>query len=193
MTNLQCTEKQRHYSADKGLYSQGYGLSSGHVQLWELDCKEGRTPKNWCLWTVMLEKAPESPLDSKEIKPVSRNGNKPWILIRRTDAEAEAPVFWSSDANNQLTGKVPDAGKDQGQKEKRASEDKITGQHHWCSEHELGQTPGEGEGQGGLACCSPWGHRESDMSGWLHNNKCVCVCVSSVYLIHLYLPDSILL
>ena len=79
------------------------------------------------------------------------------MFTRRTDAEAEAPVFWSSDANRRLTGKVPDAGKDGGQKEKRASEYEMVGWHHQCNESELGQTPGDGEGQGGLACCSPWG------------------------------------
>ena len=87
--------------------------------LWDLDHKEGRTPKNWCLWTVVLKKTPESPLASKEIKPVNLEENQPWILIGRTDAEAEAPVFWSPDANSQLIGKVPDAGRDWGQKEKR--------------------------------------------------------------------------
>ena len=113
MTNLDdvFVEKQRHYLANKGLYSQGYGLPSGHVQLWELDCKEGRMPKNWYLWTVLLEKTPESPLDSKKIKPVNPKGNQPWILFGRTDAEAEAPVFWSSVANNQFIGKVLMLGK----------------------------------------------------------------------------------
>ena len=100
-----------------------------------------------------------SPLDSKEIKPVNLKGDQHWIFTGRTDAEAEAPVFWSSDANRRLIGKVPDAGKHQGQKEKRVSEDEIAGWHHWCNEHELGQTPGDSEGQGGLVCCSLWGHR----------------------------------
>ena len=89
---------QRHYSANKGLYSQGYSLPSGHILLWELDHKEGRMPKNWCLRTVVLEKTPESPLVSKEIKPVNLKGDQPWIFTRRTDVEAEAPGFWSSDA-----------------------------------------------------------------------------------------------
>ena len=112
ITNLdECVEKQRHYSANKGQYSQDYGPPSGHVRWWELDCKEGRTPKNWCLWTVLLEKIPKSPLDSMEIKPVNLKGNQPWILVGRTDVEAEAPVFWSSDVNSPLIGKVPDAGK----------------------------------------------------------------------------------
>ena len=137
----------------------------------ELDNKEGRAPKNGCLQTVVLEKTPESVLDSMEIKPVSFKGNQPWILVRRTDAEDEAPVFWSSDTNRQLTGKVPDAGKDWGQKEKRVSEDEMAGWHHWCNGHETGQTSGDGEERGGLVCCSPWGRRESDTAGWLKNNK----------------------
>ena len=167
----QCFEKQRHYSADEGLYSQGHrGLPSGHIWLWELDHKEGRMPKNWCLWTVMLEKTPESPLDSKEIKSVNLKGDQHWTLIGMTDAEAEVPVFWSFDANSWLTEKVPDAGKDWGQK-KRVSEGKMAGCHHQCNERELGQTPREGEGQRGLVCCSPWGCRESDTIGQLNNRR----------------------
>ena len=115
--------------ADKGPNSQGYGLPRGHVWLWELDRKEGRMPKNWCFWTVVLEKTPESPLDRKEIKPVNLKGNQPWILIGR--AEAEAPVFWSSDMNSRLIGKVPDAGRDWGQEEKRVLEDEMGRWHHW--------------------------------------------------------------
>ena len=134
LTNLDSVLKssafQRHCSADKGLCSQGYGLPSGHVQLWELGHKEGRTPKNWCLWTVVLEKTPEGPLVNKEIKPVNLKGNQTWILAGRTDAKAEVTVFWSYDRNNQLIGKIPDAGKDWGQKEKRASEDK----NDWMTE-----------------------------------------------------------
>ena len=108
--------------------------------LWELDRKDGRMLKNWCLQTVVLEKTPVSPLDSKEIKPVNRTRNHPWILLGRTDAEAEAPVFLSPDSNSQFIGKDPDAGKDWGQKEKRASEDEMAGWHHLCNKHELGQT-----------------------------------------------------
>ena len=115
----QCIEKQRHYSANKGPYSQGYGLPCGHVELWELDRKEGRTPKNWCLWTVVPEKTPQSALDCKEIKPVHPKGNQSWLFIGRTEAEAEVPVFWSSDANRRLTEKVSDAGKGWGQKDNR--------------------------------------------------------------------------
>ena len=161
----QCVEKQRHYSADKGMYSQSGCLPSGHVQFWELDQKEGRTPKNWCLWIVVL-KTSESPLDSKEIKPVNLKGDQPWIFTGRTDNETEAPVFWSSNV-----GKVPDAEKDWGQKEKQASEDEMAGWHHLCNEHELGQTLGDGEGQGSLMCCSLWGHKELDTTGWLNNKR----------------------
>ena len=146
-------------------YSQGYGLPSGHIQLGELDCKEGRAPKNVCLKTMVLEKTPESLFNSKEIKPVNLKRNQPWILIWSLDAEAEAPEFWSHDANCRFIGKVPDAGKDW--KQKRASEDKMAGWHHWCNGHELGQTPGDGKGQGGLVCCSPWGRKESDTTEWL--------------------------
>ena len=114
----QCAEKQRHYCAGKGLYSQAYGLPSGHIWFWELNCKEDRASKNWCPWTMMLEKTHESPLNSKEIKAVNLKGNQPWILVARTHAEGETPVFWLSDANSWLIGKVSDAGKDWGEKRK---------------------------------------------------------------------------
>ena len=110
--------------------------------------KEGRASKNWCFQTVVLEKTPENPLGSREIQPVDLKGNQPWILIGRTDAEAEAPLFWSPDANSQPTGKVPDAGRDWGQKEKRESEGEMAGWHHRCSGHELGQTLGRWWGTG---------------------------------------------
>ena len=118
--------------------------------------------ENWYLWTVVPEKTLESPLDSKEIKPVSLKGNQPYILNGRNDAEAEAPVFWSPDSNSQFIGKVLDAGKDWGQEEKRVSEDEMAGWHYRCNGHELRQTLGDGERQGGLVCCGPWGHKESD-------------------------------
>ena len=155
----QCVEKQRNYSADQGPYIQDYGLSSGHIQLWDLDHKFSSTPKN-CLRTVVLETTPESPLDSKQIKPVNLKGNQPWILVGRIDAEAEAeaPVFWSFDGNNWLIGKVPDARKDWGQT-KRASEDEMDGWHHRCNGHELGKTLGDGEGQGGLGVLQSIGLR----------------------------------
>ena len=90
----QCIEKQRHYFAVKGPSSQSDGFPSSHVWMWELDHKEGWAPKNWCFWTVVSKKTPESPLDCKEIKPVNPKGNQPWIFIGRTDAEAEAPILW---------------------------------------------------------------------------------------------------
>ena len=124
----------------------------------------------------------ESPLDSKEIEPANLKGNQPWIFTGRTDAEAEAPVFWSSDANSQLFGKVPDAGQDWEQEEKRVSEDEMAWRHHQCDEHECRQTPGDGEAQGGLACCSPWGHKELDTTGCLNNNTADSqYCVSFRY------------
>ena len=127
MTNLNSV-KSRDIILIKILYSRGYDLPSGHIQLWKLDCKESRAPKNRCLQTVVLEKTPESPLDSKEIKPINLKGHQPWLFTGRTDAEAEAPLFWSSDANRWLIGKVPDAGEDQVQ-EKTVSEDEKARQH----------------------------------------------------------------
>ena len=114
MTNLDriLIKKQRHYFANKGPSSQNYGFSSGRVWMWELDYKESWMPKNWCFWTVVLEKTLESPLDCKEIQPVHPKGNQSWIFIGRTDAEAEAPKLWPPDAKNWLIGKDPDAGKD---------------------------------------------------------------------------------
>ena len=111
-----------------------------------------------------------APLNSKEIKPVNLKGNKP-CWFGRTDAEAETPVFWSFAVNSWLIGKVPDAGKDWGQKAKRVSEDETDGWHHQCNRHEPGQTLGDGEGQRGLECCTPWGSEESDTTGWLNNNN----------------------
>ena len=119
----------------------------------------------------MLEKTPESPLDSREIKPVDLKENQPWLLIGRTDAEAEALVFWSPDVNSWLIRKVPDAGKDWGQKEKRASENDMVWWHHQSNGHEIEQTSGDDERQGGLACYSSWDHKESDTTGQLNNNS----------------------
>ena len=115
-TLRQHIKKQRHYFANKGPSSQGYGFSSGHVWMWELDCEESWAPKNWSFWTVVLEKTLESPLDCKEIQSVHPKGNQSWIFIGRTDAEAEAPILWPPDAKNWLTGKDTDAGKDWGGK-----------------------------------------------------------------------------
>ena len=131
----QHVEKQRYYSANKGLSSQGYGFSSDHVWLWELDCEDSWALKNWCFWTAVLEKTLESPLDCKELKPVNPKGNQSWIFIGRTDVEAETPVLWPHDAKNWLISKDPDAGKDWGQ-EKGMTEDEMVGWHHWLK-HEF--------------------------------------------------------
>ena len=129
----------------------------------ELDHKEGWMLKNWCLQIAVLEKTLESPLDYKEIKPVNSKGNQPWIFIGRTDAEAEAPILWPPDLKSWLTEKDPDAGKDWGQ-EKGMTEDEIVGWHHQLTGHKFEQTARDSEGQGSLACCSLWGHKESDMT-----------------------------
>ena len=127
----------------------------------ELNHKESWELKNWCFWTLVLEKTLESPLNSKEIKQANPKGNQPWIVIGRTDAEAEARVIWPPNAKSWHIWKDPDAGKDWGQEEKGITEDEMVG-WHWLSGHEFERTLGDGEGQGGLACCSPWGPRELD-------------------------------
>ena len=118
--------------------------------------KEGWVPKNWCFLTVVLEKTLESPLDSKETKPVHPKGNQPWIFIGRADAEAEAPILWAPDVKNWLLGKDRNAGKDWRQEEKGVTEDEMVGWHHWLNGHELEKILEVGDGQGGLACSSPW-------------------------------------
>ena len=118
MTNLDhILKKQRHYFTNKGLSSQSYDFSSTHVWMWELDSKEIWAPKNWCFWTVVLEKTLESPLDCKEIQLAYPKGNQSWIVIGRTDAEAETPILWPPDVKNRLIWKDLDPGKDWGQEE----------------------------------------------------------------------------
>ena len=160
--------KQRQYFANKGPSSQGYGFSSGQILMWELDCKESWAPKNWCFWTVVLEKTLESPLDCKEIQPVHSKGDQPWDFFGRNDAEAETPVLWPPHAKSWLIGKNFDAGRDWGQEEKGTTEDEIAGWHHLLNGHEFEWTPGVGDGQGGLACCDSWGRKESDTTDWLN-------------------------
>ena len=153
ITSWPCIKKQRHLFADKGPSSQSYGFSSSHVWMW--DHKEGKAPKNWCFRTVMLENTLESPLDCKETKPVNPKENQLWIL------------------KSQLTGKAPDAGKHWGQEEKGVIEDEMVGWHHQSNGHELGQTPADNEGQGWLACCSPWAHKVSDtIWDWTTTARC---------------------
>ena len=150
-------KKQRHYFANKGLYDQSYGFSSNHLWMWELDYKESWAPKNWCFWTVVLEKTLESPLDCKEIQPVHPKENQTWMFIGRTDAEAE--IVWPPDMKNWLICKDPDAGKDWRQEKKGTTVDEMVGWHHRLNGQEFEQAPGVADGQRGLAC-SPWGHKE---------------------------------
>ena len=171
MTNLDnIIKKQKHYFANKGLSIQGYGFSSGHVWMLELDYKESCAPKNWCFWTVILEKILESPLECKEIQLVHPGGDQSWVFIGRAGFEAETPIFWPPDAKSWLVWKDPDAGKDWGQEEKGMTEDEMVGWHHWLNGHEFEQAPGDIEGQGSLVRCSPWGCKESDVTWWLNNN-----------------------
>ena len=127
--------------------------------MWELDHKENWAPKNWCFWTVVLEKTLESPLDCKEIQPVNPKGNKSWIFTGRPDAEAEALILWPPDSKSQLIGKDPDAGKDWRQEEKGITEHEMIGWHHRLDGHDFEQALGDGDGQGSLVCSRPWGHR----------------------------------
>ena len=136
---------------------------SSHAWVWELDNTERWVLKNWCFWTVVLEKTLESPLDSKVIKPVNRKGNQSWMFIRRTDAEAEIPKLWPPDVKNWLTGKDPDVGKDWRQEEEGTTKDEMdVGCHYRLNGHGFEQEPGVGDGQGSLGCCSPWGRKELD-------------------------------
>ena len=138
ITNLDSILKSRHYFANKGLSSQSYGFSSSHSWMWELDYKESWAPKNWCFWTLVLEKTLESPLDCKEIQPVHPKGDQAWIFRPgRTDAEAETLILWSPDAKYWLIWKEPDAGKDWRWEEKGMTEDKMVGWHHWLDGHEF--------------------------------------------------------
>jgi len=159
-------------------------FSSSHAWMWQMDHKESWVLKNRCFWTVVLGKTLESLLDYKEIQPVHPKGNQSWIFIGRTDAEAETPVLWLPDAKNWLIGKDPDAGEDWGQDEKWATEDEMVGWHHRLNRHEFEQAPGVGEGQGSLACCSPWGCKELDMTERLNNNN------NSYY--HMLTPENLL-
>ena len=160
-------KKQKHHFANK------FCVVKAIFSIVMYRCGSWAIKKAECGWIDAFElcwRRLESPLDNK-IKPVNPKGNQPWIFVgRRTDAEAEAPVFGPSEANSRLIGKDPDIGKDWRQKEKRATEDEMVGCHHWFSGHELGQTPGDGEGWWSLACCSPRGCKELDVTWWLNNS-----------------------
>ena len=133
-------------------------MRANYKEIWVLEI--------WYFWTVALEKTLESPLDCKEIQPVHPKGNQSWISIGRTDAEAETPILWPPNVENWLLGKDPDTGKDWRQEKKGTTEDEMVGWHHRRDWHEFEQAPGVGDGQGGLGCCRPWGHKESDTTDW---------------------------
>ena len=137
MTNLDSILKSRDYFANKGPSSQSYGFSNSHVWMWELDYKESWEPKNWCFWTVVLEKTLESLSDCKEIQPIHPKGDQSWMFIGRTDAEAETPILWPSHAKSWLIGKDPDARRDWGQEEKGMTEYKMVGWYHHLNGHEF--------------------------------------------------------
>ena len=166
MTNLDSILKTRDI-ANKGPSGQGYGFSRGHVWMWELDFEESWAPKNWCFWTVVLEKTPESPLNCKEIQPVHPKWDWSWVFTGRTDVEAETTILWPPDAKSWLIGKDPDAGKDWRQEE-GMTEDELVRWHHQLDGHASEQALGVGDGQGGLACCDSWGCKESDTTEWLN-------------------------
>ena len=155
------------------------GFSSGHVWMWELDCKESWALKNWWFWTVVLEKTLESPLDCKEIQAVHPKGNQSWIFIGRTDAEAETPILLPPDVKNWAVWKDLDVGEDWRQDEKGMTEVEMVGWHHRLDGQEFEQAPGVGDGQGSLACCSPlksW----AQLSDWTKLNPLQYSCLESL-------------
>ena len=139
--------------------------------MWELDCEESWVLKNWCFWTVVLEKTLESPLDCKEIQPVHSEGDQPCDFFGRNDAKAETPVLWPPYVKSWLTGKDSDAGRDWGQEEKGTTEDEMAGWHHWLDGRGSEWTRGVGDGQGGLVCCDSWVvNSGTQLSDWTELN-----------------------
>ena len=149
------------------LTSEGCGFSSSHVWMWELDCEESWAPKNWCFWTLVLEKTLESPLDCKKIQPV-HSRDQSWLFFERNDAKGETPVLWPPHVKSWLIGKDSDAGRDWGQEEKGTTENEMAGWHHRLDGYDFGWTPGVGDGQEGLACCDSWGRKELDTTEQLN-------------------------
>ena len=171
LTNLDSILKSRDITLPKKVHLVKATVFPVFMYGWELDYNESWAPKNWCFWTVVLEKTLESPLDCKEIHPVHPKGNQSWISIGRTDAEAKTPILWPPDAKNWLTGKDPDARKDWRLEEKGMTEDVMVLWHHWLDGHEFEQALGVGVGQGSLVCHSSWGHKELDTTdrlNWLN-------------------------
>ena len=150
--------------------------------MWELDCEESWALKNWCFWTVVLEKILESPLDCKEIQPVHPKGHQSWVFIGRTDAEAETPILWLPHAKSWLIGKDPDAGRDWGQEEKGMPEDEMAWWHHQLDALDSEWTPGVGDGQGGLECCDSWGCEELDTTERLNWTELIPKWINDVFL-----------
>ena len=176
MINLDSTFKSRHITLPAKVYLVKAMVFPVVMYGCELDCEEGWVPKNWCFWTEVLEKTPESPLDCKEIQPVHSEGYQSWVFIGRNDAKAETPVLWPPHVKSWLTGKDSDAGRDWGQEEKTTTEDEMAEWHHWLDGHESEWTPGVGDGQGGLACCNSWGCKESDMTERLNWTELIPKC-----------------
>ena len=174
MTNLDSVLKSR----DVTLVTKVCIVKAMVFPLVMYSCESGTIKKAECqrIWTAVLEKTLVSPLDSKEIQPVHPKGSQPWVFIGRTDAKA--PILWPPDVKSCLTWEDPDSGKDWGQ-EKGETEDEMAGWHHWLNGHKFEQTPGDSEGQGSLACCSPWGHKESATTGWPNN-----YCWRYIYVFH---------
>ena len=146
--------------------------------MWKLNCEESWAPKNWCFWTVVLEKTLESPLNCREIQPVHSEGDQPCDFFGKNDAKAETPVLWPPHEKSWLIGKDSDAGRDYRQEEKETTEDEMAGWHHWPNGHESEWTLGDGDGQGGLACWNSWGRKESDTTERLNWTELILRTVS---------------
>ena len=152
--------------------SQGYVFSSSHVWMWELDCEENWVLKNWYFWTVVLEKTLWSPLDCKEIQPIHSKRDQSWVFFGRIDAVSETPILWPPYVKSWLIGKISNAERDWGQEEKGRMEDEMAGWHHQLNGHEFELISRVGDGQGGLACCNSWGHKDwpTQLSDWTELN-----------------------
>ena len=179
----QHTKKQRHHFADRSLYGQSYGFSNSHVQIWELDQKEGWAPKNWCFQILVLEKTHESPLNSREIKPVNPKRNQPRLFIGRTDAKA--PILWPPNVKTNSMEKTLILGKTE---RKRQRGWKRIRWHHWLNACEFEQTPGDSEGQKSLVCCSPRGCKElTRLSDWTPITRLFTLSEHTMLSVHCHL------